>query len=355
MKLSKDQLAQLKVNIQHWANELGFAQVGISNTDLSTATPAFQAFIANHYHGSMSYLEKNAELYCNPNLLLPNTVSIISVRMDYLPPNHQSLSTLKNKNQAYIARYALGRDYHKVLRKRLQKLADKINQTIGPFGYRAFCDSAPVLEKPIAVKAGLGWMGKNTLVLNRSAGSYFFLGELFTDLPLALDQAVTEHCGSCRACLDICPTQAFVAPYVLDARRCISYLTIENKGSIPQTLRSAIGNRIFGCDDCQIICPWNKFAKLTRETSFHIRHQLQQSNLIDLFNWNETQYLKYTEGSALRRAGYNGWLRNVAIGIGNAPYSPHNMTALNNKKNHSNDMVQEHIQWALDQQQQKQT
>jgi epoxyqueuosine reductase len=273
---------------------------------------------------------------------------VVSLRMDYLAGDSQMAKVLAQPEKAYVSRYALGRDYHKLIRKRVQQLAEKIQGQIGPFGYRAFVDSAPVLEKAIAEQAGLGWIGKNTLVLNRKAGSYFFLAELFVDLPLPVDPPhATEHCGRCSACLDICPTNAFVAPYVLDARRCISYLTIELKGAIPEDLRPLIGNRVFGCDDCQIVCPWNRFARPTGESDFKPRHNLDNAQLADLFMWDEEKFLSSTEGSPLRRTGYENWLRNLAVGLGNAPSTIPVIEALKARQDHPSDLVREHVEWAL--------
>ncbi len=338
---------RLAKDVKAWGKELGFQQVAITDTDVSDADQRLSAWLAQRHHGSMRYLEQNRELRRHPNQLVPNTLRIIMVRMNYLPPNARIAATLQNKALAYISRYALGRDYHKVVRKRLAKLAQKIKNAVGDFNYRPFADSAPVFEKPLAAKAGIGWMGKHTLILNRQAGSWFFLGCLYTDLPLPLDQPVTDHCGSCRACLDICPTQAIIAPYQLDARRCISYLTIENKGDIPVALRPLIGNRIFGCDDCQMICPWNKFAKFTTETDFQPRHQLDHAQLFDLFAWSEAEFLTNTAGSPIRRAGYIGWLRNIAVALGNAPTSSAIIDALRSRQAHASSLVREHVAWAL--------
>lgn len=337
----------LAANIKAWGKKFGFQQVGISNIDLTQAEERLQAWLAKGWHGTMDYMAKHGSKRSHPADLLPNTLRIISVRMNYLPPEAET-AHLSDQRQAYISHYARGRDYHKLMRKRLAKLADKISESIGKFGYRAFVDSAPVLEKPIAEKASLGWMGKHTLILNREAGSWFFLGELYTDLPLPVDSAPENHCGACNACIDICPTQAIVGPYQLDARRCISYLTIEYKGSIPKELRPLMGNRIFGCDDCQLVCPWNRFAKPTEEKDFHPRHQLNDRQLTELFSWSEADYLKKTEGSALRRAGYVSWLRNIAIALGNAPTSPAIIQALKSREKHESALVREHVRWALD-------
>ncbi len=340
---------QLSAQIKQWGLECGFQQVGITDTDLDKYEKRLHDWLSKKFHGSMDYMERHGEKRSRPNKLVPGTTRIISVRMDYLPPDTRIKETLLNKNKAYIARYALGRDYHKVVRSRLKLFAKKIQDKIGPFGFRAFVDSAPVLEKPIGEKAGLGWQGKNTLLINSKAGSYFFLGEIYTDLDLPVDiiPDTKSHCGSCSACIDICPTKAIVAPYVLDARKCISYLTIENKSSIPAEFREAIGNRVFGCDDCQICCPWNKFAKYTREIDLHPRHELDNQKLVDLFLWDEETFLIKTEGSPLRRPGYFGWLRNLAIGLGNAPTSLEVISALKSRENHESELVQEHVRWAL--------
>lgn len=341
---------QLSEQIKQWGLELGFQQVGITDTNLDIYETRLQEWLKKNFHGTMDYMEKHGEKRSQPDKLIPGTLRIISVRMDYLPPDTRIKEVLFDNNKAYIARYALGRDYHKVLKRRLRKLAQKIQENIGPFGYRAFVDSAPVLEKPIGEKAGLGWIGKNTLLINKKAGSYFFLGEIYTDLDLPVDiiEDTKNHCGSCTACMDICPTKAIVAPHVLDARKCISYLTIENKNSIPEEFREAIGNRIFGCDDCQIFCPWNKFAKFTNETDFNPRHQLDNQNLVDLFLWSEEEFLEKTMGSAIRRTGYIGWLRNIAVALGNAPTTPEITDVLKSRANHESDLVREHVQWALE-------
>lgn len=338
---------QLAVAIKQWGVELGFQQVGITDTNLTQYEPQFLAWLANHFHGEMDYMEKHGTKRYQPDQLIPNTLRIISVRMDYLPPAANILSTLQNSKLGYISRYALGRDYHKLIRKRLSALTAKMVQEIGTFGYRAFTDSAPVLEKPLAEKAGLGWIGKNTNLINRQAGSWFFLGEVFTDLPLPIDMPVKNHCGTCSACIDICPTKAIVAPYQLDARRCISYLTIELHGSIPLEFRPLIGNRIYGCDDCQLICPWNRFAKPTAEKEFHPRHGLDSQGLVALFSWSEEEFLKKTEGSAIRRIGYERWLRNIAVALGNAPKTPDVLEALKTRLDHPSDLVREHVEWAL--------
>ena len=292
-------------------------------------------------------MERHKDLRLAPDQLHPNTIRVLSVRMDYSFDKEQTLTPMRDGRMAYISRYARGRDYHKLLRKRLQQLAEKISGEVGEFGYRAFVDSAPVLERALAEKGGLGWIGKNTMLLNRQAGSFFFLGELFTDLPLPVDEPVSAHCGSCTACLDLCPTRAFVGPYQLDARRCISYLTIELKGAIPEELRPLMGNRVFGCDDCQIVCPWNKFSRLSEESDFSPRHGLDSSELSELFLWSEAEFLERTVGSAIRRTGYEGWLRNLAVGLGNAPTSPEIIDALQSRAQHPSALVRDHVEWAL--------
>lgn len=343
-------LNALAQSIKDWGRELGFQQVGIADVELSEHEAHLKRWLAAGYQGEMDYMAAHGDKRSRPAELVPGTLRVVSLRMDYLPGDTQMAQRLKEPEQAYVSRYALGRDYHKLIRKRLQQLAERIQQQIGTFGYRAFVDSAPVLEKAIAEKAGLGWIGKNTLVLNRKAGSYFFLGELFVDLPLPVDAPhASEHCGRCSACMDICPTAAFAGPYQLDARRCISYLTIELKGSIPVELRAPIGNRVFGCDDCQIVCPWNRFARPTEQSDFQPRHGLDNSALAELFLWTEPEFLARTEGSPLRRAGYERWLRNLAVGLGNAPSTIPVLEALNARRDHPSELVREHVEWALQQ------
>lgn len=332
--------------------ELGFNQVGIADTDLSAAEADHQQWIIKGFHGAMDYMAKHGTKRTRPHELVPGTIRVISVRMDYLPPAaRDSEAVLQDGEQAFISRYALGRDYHKVLRKRLQQLCDRIAEHIGPsgqqFGYRVFTDSAPVLEVALAEKAGLGWRGKHTLLLNRDAGSWFFLGEIYTDLPLPVDQKSANHCGSCSACISICPTQAIVAPYQVDARRCISYLTIELKGSIPEPLRPLIGNRVYGCDDCQLTCPWNRFAQISAAQDFSVRHGLDNVTLAELFGWDETTFNEKMAGSAIYRIGYQQWLRNLAVGLGNAPSTPAVIQALESRADDGDAMVREHVQWAL--------
>ncbi len=344
-------LLDLTASIREWAAELGFQQLGITDTDLSEDAARLEAYLAAGYHGEMAYMASHGSMRSRPEELLPGTLRVISVRMDYLPEDTQMAQVLAQPERAYISRYALGRDYHKLIRKRLQKLAEKITAVVGPFGHRAFVDSAPVLEKPLARKAGLGWMGKNTLILNRKAGSWFFLGELLIDLPLPIDAPNDrDHCGKCSACLDVCPTQAFVGERVLDARRCISYLTIELKEAIPEDLRPLIGNRVFGCDDCQLVCPWNRYAKVSPEKDFLPRNALDHASLRELFLWSEKQYLDATEGMALRRTRYPVFLRNMAVGLGNAPYDPLIIAALEQRLPEADAVLAEHVAWALAQQ-----
>lgn len=341
-------MTALKGDIQRWGEELGFQQIGVSGIDLNEAESRLQSWLDEGCHGSMRYMQKHGTKRSRPEELVPGTIRVISARMDYLPQEHEDPGQLlDHEARAYVSRYALGRDYHKVLRSRLQKLASKIQSSIGEFGYRVFVDSAPVLEKPIAELAGIGWIGKHTNIINKEAGSWFFLGELYTDLPLPTDTAAVGHCGTCQACIDVCPTQAIVAPYKVDARRCISYLTIENREAIPVEFRKAIGNRIYGCDDCQIFCPWNKFANHSAEDDFAPRHGLNSAELTELFAWSEETWLANTAGSAIRRIGYESWLRNVAIGLGNAATTPKVIAALEAQRHAESDIVAEHVEWAL--------
>lgn len=341
----------LAAAIKAWGRELGFQQVGISGIDLAQHELWLLAWLAAGLHGEMHYMARHGLKRSRPAELVPGTVRVISARMNYLPPTAaEPWSVLRRPDRGYISRYALGRDYHKLLRQRLQRLADRIAAAIGPFGYRVFTDSAPVLEKALAAQAGLGWIGKHSNLLDRSAGSWFFLGEIYVDLPLPLDKPASGHCGRCVACLDICPTQAIVAPYQVDARRCISYHTIELHGPIPLEFRSAIGNRIYGCDDCQLVCPWNRFARMSAEADFCIRHRLDAPDLLELFAWDEAEFLRYTEGSAIRRLGHERWLRNIAVALGNAPHSPAVISALQKRLTHPSALVQEHVVWALERQ-----
>jgi epoxyqueuosine reductase len=344
-------LVSLAASIKEWGRELGFQQVGIADIDLGMDAEYLERWLASKCHGEMGYMERHGLKRAHPEEIHPGTLRVISVRMDYFPAAAQSAqATLADPNLAYISRYALGRDYHKVLRKRLADLGAKIAQHAGEHGYRAFVDSAPLLEKALARNAGLGWIGKHTNLINRNAGSWFFLGELLTNLPLPVDPPATNHCGTCTACIDICPTQAITGPYQLDARRCISYLTIELRGSIPLEFRRAIGNRIYGCDDCQLFCPWNKFAQPTEERDFTPRHRLDAARLLELFQWSEADFLSRTEGSAIRRIGYECWLRNIAVALGNAPYSADIVAALTARREQASEMVREHVDWALNEQ-----
>lgn len=349
--------AAIAASIRAWGRELGFQQIAITDIHTGTHAQHLQDWVAKNFHGEMGYMAAHGAKRWQPEQLEPGTCRVISARMDYLPGDDDPESILQNPAKAYISRYALGRDYHKLLRKRLAQLAQRIHDEIAPHHFRAFVDSAPVLERAFAEKAGLGWIGKNTMLINSKAGSWFFLGEIFTDLPLPLDAPPiaasgepAKHCGSCTACLDICPTGAIIAPFQVDARKCISYLTIELKGSIPVELRPQMGNRIYGCDDCQLVCPWNKFARVTTEKDFQPRHQLADSDLIELFAWTEEEFLTRTEGSAIRRIGYERWLRNIAVALGNAPPSESVRAALLKKNNHASELVREHVAWALTQQ-----
>ena len=345
--LNPAQLAELATAIKIWGRELGFQQVGITDTKLMQAETHFLQWLAKDYHGEMEWMAHHGSLRSRPPELVPGTVRVISVRMDYLPAAAAAEEILATPDLAYVSRYALGRDYHKVMRRRLQTLAERIASLSGPFGYRAFVDSAPVLEKPLADKAGLGWIGKHSNLLHRDAGSWFFLGELYTDLPLPVDQPVTNHCGDCEACITACPTKAIVEPYIVDARRCISYLTIELKGNIPVELRPLLGNRIYGCDDCQLVCPWNRFAKVSPEPDYAPRHSLDAPELITLFSWDEATFLNNMQGSPIRRIGHESWLRNIAVALGNAPNSPEIIAALISRLQHPSAVVREHVAWAL--------
>lgn len=348
MPLNDDNPTELARHIKLWAGELGFQKTGITGIDLASDEVALQRWLARGYHGEMSYMERHGTKRSRPAELVPGTISVICVRMDYFPAGSKPpAEVLESDDKAYVSRYALGRDYHKVMRKRLQRLASRIEQEIKPFGYRVFVDSAPVLEKPLARNAGLGWIGKHTNLINSRAGSWFFLGELMTDLPLPPDQPATEHCGSCSACIGACPTGAIVAPFRLDARLCISYLTIELRGSIPVELRPLIGNRVYGCDDCQLVCPWNKFARPSGEDDFDPRHGLDDSELVTLFGWSETEFETRTAGMAIRRIGYECWLRNIAVALGNATTSDAVITALEARSDHPSALVREHVGWGL--------
>ena len=329
--------------IKAWGTGLGFQKVGIADADLSAAEPRLLEWLAQGWHGDMEYMARHGALRARPAELVPGTLRVIACRMDYLTREED----FRHENRAEIARYARGRDYHKVLRSRLQALCDRIAGEVGHFGYRVFSDSAPVMEVELAAKAGLGWRGKHTLLLSRDAGSWFFLGEIYCSLDLPVDSPEKEHCGTCERCIDICPTQAIRGPYRLDARRCISYLTIEHKGSIPEPLRPLIGNRVYGCDDCQAVCPWNRFAQPTGEKDFEPRNGLDRAALVELFAWTEEEFDARLRGSPIRRIGYERWLRNLAVGLGNAPASPAVLAALRSRENHPSALVREHVRWAI--------
>ncbi|WP_330961610.1 tRNA epoxyqueuosine(34) reductase QueG [Photobacterium sp. 53610] len=343
---------QLASDIKQWGKTLGFQHVGICDVDLSKHEAQLQRWLDAGYHGEMDWMARHGMMRARPAELLPGTVRVISVRMNYLPPEAGFAQTLKQPHKAYISRYALGRDYHKLVRNRLKQLGQKIEQAVGSFGYRPFVDSAPILERPLAEKAGLGWTGKHSLILSEDAGSWFFLGELLIDLPLPVDAPVDNQCGKCVACMTSCPTQAIVAEGVIDARRCISYLTIELDGPIPEEFREAMGNRIYGCDDCQLVCPYNRAADVTDEQDYYCRPQLYQQDLLTLFQWDEATFLKHTEGSAIRRIGHIKWLRNLSVAIGNAPYDPALLDALIARKGLDN-MLDEHLDWSITRQQEK--
>jgi len=358
--------SQLARDIVIWGRELGFAELGISDTELSAEEARLGAWLDAGYHGEMDYMARHGARRARPAEMVPGTIRVITARLDYLPRDaHPPEAALAVSRTAYISRYALGRDYHKVMRQRLQRLVDRIRDDIessvdssaetpvARYRYRVFTDSAPVLEVALAAKAGLGWRGKHTLLLTRDAGSFFFLGEIYTDLPLPVTPAVSAHCGTCRACLDACPTGAIVAPYELDARRCISYLTIELKGSIPESLRPLIGNRVYGCDDCQLVCPWNKYAQASDEADFDVRHGLDRADLTELFGWTESDFNERMEGSAIRRIGFERWLRNLAVGLGNAEHGEDIVAALDARRADPSPLVREHVAWALREQERK--
>lgn len=353
MKNATINYQELAQKIKCWGDELGFNQVGISDLDLSHHEASLLSWLENNYHGEMDYMQKHGLMRARPAELVPDTLRVISARMNYLPPHAKFSRILKKSDHSYISRYALGRDYHKLIRKRLKQLGERISSYCENVNYRPFVDSAPILERPLAEKAGLGWVGKHSLLINKSAGSWFFLGELLVDIPLPTDEKSSNECGACVACLKICPTQAIVAPYVVDARRCISYLTIELKGAIPEEYRPLMGNRIYGCDDCQLICPWNKFGQTTIEGDFKPRQNLDESTLLDLFNWDEECFLQKTEGSPIRRIGFESWQRNIAVALGNASYHKDIVRALTLQLAHASPMVNEHITWALQQQKMK--
>jgi len=354
------QLDELKSGLVSLAQTRGFDALGVSDVELAADSAHFDRWLGAGFHGEMDYMWKHGTRRTRPDELVPGTVRVLSARMNYWPSEGPSegpseepdrardaLETLQDPDTGYVSRYALGRDYHKVLRQALQGLADDIVERIGPMGYRVFVDSGPVLEKALARKAGIGWIGKHTNLIARDAGSYFFIGEILTDLPLPVDPPASAHCGTCSACIPACPTGAITAPYQLDARRCISYLTIELHGPIPVEMRRMIGSRIYGCDDCQLVCPWNKFARAAAHPDFKTRHGLDTARLTELFAWTEEQYLARTEGSAIRRVGYERWLRNIAVALGNAPSTPDNLRALEERRDDPSSLVREHVAWAL--------
>lgn len=343
--------AALAKNIKSWGNEIGFDYIGISDIDLEKHEQYLQKWLDRGMHGEMHYMHKHGSKRSHPEQLVAGTQRVISVRLDYAPKDIADAEAVLNKDQTgYVSRYALGRDYHKVIRAKLKKLAKRIGEEIGDFGYRVFTDSAPVLEKALAEKAGAGWIGKHSNLIDSKTGSWFFIGELYIDIPLPVDKPSKNHCGSCQSCIDLCPTGAIIAPYQVDARLCISYLTIELKDAIPIELRGKMGNRIYGCDDCQLVCPWNKFAQVTKEPDFTPRDVLTDRKLVELFSWSEDDFLKHTEGTAIRRIGYQSWLRNIAVALGNAKKNKEIINALRLRRNDTSELVKEHIDWALQQQ-----
>ncbi len=339
--------AALALRIKALAREAGFQRCGIAGIELSEDEAYLREWLAEGLYGSMDWMARHGRKRSRPQELVPGTLRVVSVGLDYGQDPDEAWRTLDDGSRAYVARYALGRDYHKLMRSRLQRLADRIAGEIGPFGHRVFVDSAPVLERALARNAGLGWIGKHTCLIDRDGGSWFFLGEIYLDLPLPVDPPAGAHCGTCARCIDVCPTQAIVAPHRLDARRCIAYLTIEHEGAIDEALRPLIGNRIFGCDDCQLVCPWNKFARRTDEPDFRARNGLDRASLADLFAWSEEEFLRRTEGSPIRRSGYSRWLRNLAVALGNAPGSPEVVEALRARREVEDPVVREHVEWAL--------
>ncbi len=344
--LPSDLLGQMR----ELAQKLGFADIGVSGINLANAELKFLEWLERGFHGEMDYMQRHGTKRSRPTELVTGTASVISVRMNYLPQTSaEAITCLNQPDQAYISRYALGRDYHKLIRKRLKQLAEQINTLLGPFGYRVFTDSAPILEKPISAHAGLGWVGKHSNLLCREQGSWFFLGEIFIDVALSPSQPVMNHCGDCTACIDVCPTDAIVVPYVVDARKCISYLTIEYQGVIPEIYRKAIGNRIYGCDDCQLFCPWNRFAPQTEETDFLPRQSLDEISLLALFSWTEQQFLDRFQGSPIRRIGYESWMRNIIIALGNATDSKRIVPQLTGRRDSASELLQTHIDWAVEQ------
>ena len=340
--------ATLALRIKALAREAGFQRCGIAGIELGEDEAHLRDWLARGLYGDMDWMARHGDKRSRPQELVPGTVRVISVGLDYGQDTDEAWRTLGNGERAYVARYALGRDYHKLMRNRLQKLAERVASEVGPFGHRVFVDSAPVLERALARNAGMGWIGKHTCLIDRDGGSWFFLGEIYVDLPLPVDPPASAHCGTCMRCIEVCPTGAIVAPHRLDARRCISYLTIEHEGSIDEALRPLIGNRIFGCDDCQLVCPWNKFAQRTDEPDFRARNRLDDASLAELFAWTEEQFLQRTEGSAIRRSGYLRWLRNIAVALGNAPPTPEVVAALESRRDSIEPVVREHVLWALD-------
>lgn len=340
----------LAARIKRWGAEVGFDAIGIADADLGSAEKRLLDWLAAGRHGEMDYMARHGTHRARPQALVPGTIRIITARLNYWPHATDAQDNLTDRSRAYISRYALGRDYHKLLRRRLQTLAQRITAQLGPFAYRVFADSAPVMEVELGARSGLGWRGKHTLLLTREAGSWFFLGEIYTELPLPADSPTDDHCGTCSRCIEVCPTQAIVGPYQLDARRCISYLTIELTGSIPEALRPLIGNRVYGCDDCQLFCPWNKYARRTAEEAFSVRNGLDGASLTELFRWTAAEFDTHLSGSAIRRIGYQRWLRNLAVGLGNAPSSPEIIAALQARRDDPSALVREHVAWALERQ-----
>jgi epoxyqueuosine reductase len=342
------QEAGVAARVKRWGRELGFDAIAIAGTDLAEEEARLLEWLGRGWHGEMDYMARHGARRARPAELVPGTLSVITARLDYTPADaRDSWDVLDDPASAFVSRYALGRDYHKVLRAKLQALADRMTDELGPFQYRVFTDSAPVMEVSLAARSGLGWRGKHTLLLSRDAGSLFFLGELFVGLDLAKDAPVSAHCGTCERCIEVCPTQAIVAPYQLDARRCISYLTIEHHGPIPESLRPLMGNRIYGCDDCQLVCPWNKYAQAASDPDFAVRNGLDDAQLIELFAWSEEEFDRRFEGAAIRRIGHERWLRNIAVALGNAPTSPAIGAALATRRDHPSPLVREHVSWAL--------
>ena len=352
----EDLAARVNAGLRGWARECGFADAAVAEQALQADHEQLRRWLEQGRNAGMEFMARDTAMRAEPARLRPGTLSVISARLEYRPSAAEAESVLADGDKAYISRYALGRDYHKLTRARLKRLAERIGREIGPYGYRVLTDSAPVLEKALARNAGLGWIGKNTLLLNREAGSWFFLGEIYTDLPLqGVAAPVPNLCGSCNACIGACPTGAIVAPYQLDARRCISYLTIEHRGAIPEEFRPLMGNRIFGCDDCQLVCPWNRYARIGDDPDFAPRHGLDAPRLAELFGWSEEQWLRATEGMALRRPGYARFLRNVAVALGNAPPGEAARAALLARQHDDDEVLREHVQWALARQQRRES